>query len=158
MTKSWFPSFPHLLSSPDHSNSWWKVKIKADAQEDDSPEGLVPAAYVEPVCPSALCIHTCSQLCQQATHISTVKALYDYEPAAPGELAVQDGEILLVFETEQDWLLVQSQKEGGKAGFVPGNYVEAYSQESSPLAPQVIVPPSVRSIPPYFSLYSLNLL
>jgi hypothetical protein len=51
--------------------------------------------------------------------------MYDYEPAAPGELAVQENEILLVFDTEQDWLLVQSQKEAGKAGYVPGNYVEA---------------------------------
>jgi hypothetical protein len=30
----------------------------------------------------------------------------------------------MVFDREDDWLLVQSQKEGGKAGFVPGNYVE----------------------------------
>jgi hypothetical protein len=80
--------------------------------------------------------------------------LYDYEPAAPGELAVQEGEILLVFETEQDWLLVQCQKDDGKAGFVPGNYVEAYSEEASSPAPQVIVPPSVRYVSTSFSLYS----
>lgn len=53
-----------------------------------------------------------------------MKALYDYEANAPGELSVKEDEILLVFDTEDDWLLVQSQKEGGKAGFVPGNYVE----------------------------------
>lgn len=29
--------------------SWWKVKIKGESQEEDSPVGLVPAAYVEPV-------------------------------------------------------------------------------------------------------------
>jgi hypothetical protein len=29
----------------------------------------------------------------------------------------------MVFDREEDWILVQS-KEGGKAGFVPGNYVE----------------------------------
>jgi hypothetical protein len=77
--------------------------------------------------------------------------MYDYEPAAPGELAVQENEILLVFETEQDWLLVQSQKEGGKAGYVPGNYVEAYSEETSAPAPQIVVPPSVRYVPISFS-------
>jgi actin cytoskeleton-regulatory complex protein SLA1 len=81
--------------------------------------------------------------------------MYDYEPAAPGELAVEEGEILLVFETEQDWLLVQSQKVAAKAGFVPGNYVEAYSEEASPPAPQVVVPPSVRYVPTLFSLYSI---
>lgn len=29
--------------------SWWKVKIKPDSQDEDSPSGLVPSAYVEPV-------------------------------------------------------------------------------------------------------------
>jgi hypothetical protein len=53
-----------------------------------------------------------------------VKALYDYEASAPGELSVKEDETLLVFDTEEDWLLVQSLTEGGKAGFVPGNYVE----------------------------------
>jgi hypothetical protein len=76
-----------------------------------------------------------------------VKALYDYEAAAPGELTVTEDEILLVFETEQDWLLVQSQKAGGKAGYVPGNYVEAYSEEESPSIPAIVVPPSVRNMP-----------
>jgi hypothetical protein len=52
-----------------------------------------------------------------------VKALYDYDAAAPGELTVKEDEILLAFEREDDWLLVQSQKEG-KAGFVPANYIE----------------------------------
>jgi actin cytoskeleton-regulatory complex protein SLA1 len=81
--------------------------------------------------------------------------MYDYEPTAPGELSVQESEILLVYETEQDWLLVQSQKEGGKAGFVPGNYVEAYSEEASPPVPQVVVPPSVRHVLTSFSRCSI---
>lgn len=53
-----------------------------------------------------------------------MKALYDYEASAPGELSVKEDEILLVFDKEDAWLLVQSQAEGGKAGFVPENYVE----------------------------------
>lgn len=53
-----------------------------------------------------------------------MKALYDYDANAPGELSVKEDEILLVFDTEEDWLLVQSHSDGGKAGFVPGNYVE----------------------------------
>ena len=92
-----------------------------------------------------------SSLCQQADHISTVKAIYDYTAAAPGELSVQENEVLLVFEAEQDWLLVQSQNAGGKAGFVPGNYVEAH--EDNPAAmPHIIVPPSVRHIPASLSV------
>ncbi|KAG5646618.1 hypothetical protein DXG03_002922 [Asterophora parasitica] len=106
-------------------DDWWKVKIKGESQEEESPVGLVPAAYVE-----------------QADHTSQVKALYDYEAAADGELSVEEDEILLLFETEQDWILVQSAKEGGKAGFVPGNYVEPYTKEEAPPAPRIIVPPS----------------
>ncbi|KAG6919410.1 hypothetical protein DXG01_006293 [Tephrocybe rancida] len=106
-------------------DDWWKVKIKGDSQDEDSPVGLVPAAYVE-----------------QADHTSKVKVLYDYEAAANGELSVQEDEILLVFETEEDWILAQSQKEGGKAGFVPGNYVEPYTEEATPTPRQIVVPPS----------------
>lgn len=60
----------------------------------------------------------------QAKHTSIVKALYDYDAAASGELSIREDEILIVFDREDEWILVQSQKEGGKAGFVPGNYVE----------------------------------
>jgi hypothetical protein len=70
----------------------------------------------------------------------------------------------MVFDREEDWILVQS-KEGGKAGFVPGNYVEEVCTciehvgsylsrtqttgvESTPapasVAPQIVIPPSVR--------------
>jgi hypothetical protein len=100
----------------------------------------------------------------QADHTSVVKAMYDYEASAPGELSVKEDELLFVFDTEEDWLLVQSQKEGGKAGFVPGNYVEVFlitfslllaslnirqatseAEEAKPTStPQIIVPPSVR--------------
>jgi len=41
-----------------------------------------------------------------------------------------EDELLLVFDREDEWILVQSQKEGGKAGFVPGNYVEEVLFES----------------------------
>ena len=32
--------------------------------------------------------------------------------------------MLYVYGKDDDWLLVHSRKEGGKAGYVPGNYVE----------------------------------
>ncbi|PFH46321.1 hypothetical protein AMATHDRAFT_7968 [Amanita thiersii Skay4041] len=106
-----------LLLLDNTDDDWWKVKLKSDPQDDDGPVGLVPAAYVE-----------------QADHVSVVKVLYDYEAAAPGELSVKEDEILFVYETDQDWLLVQSQKEGGRAGYVPGNYVEAAAADDPPQA------------------------
>ncbi|KAG7096990.1 hypothetical protein E1B28_004385 [Marasmius oreades] len=106
---------------------WWKVKIKGDSQEQDTPSGLVPAAYVE-----------------QAEHTSLVRALFDYEATAAGELSIKEDEILLAFDIEEEWLLAQS-TEGGKAGFVPANYVETHTESEgheSPAAPQIVVPPS----------------
>ena len=32
--------------------------------------------------------------------------------------------MLGVYGTEEDWLLVKSERDGGKVGYVPGNYVE----------------------------------
>ena len=66
----------------------------------------------------------------QAEHISVVKALYDYEAQQSGELSVTEDEMLYVFDKDDDWLLVQSQKEGGKVGYVPGNYVEEVRPDS----------------------------
>ncbi|KNZ79832.1 Actin cytoskeleton-regulatory complex protein sla1 [Termitomyces sp. J132] len=106
-------------------DDWWKVKMKGDSQDDNPSVGLVPAAYVE-----------------QADHISKVKVLYDYEAAADGELSVEEDEILLVFETEDDWILAQSEKQGGKAGFVPGNYVEPYTEEIAASSQRIVIPPS----------------
>ncbi|KAF9569078.1 hypothetical protein CPC08DRAFT_678791 [Agrocybe pediades] len=118
-----------LLLVEKVDEDWWKVKIKAATQEADSPVGLVPAAYVE-----------------QAEHISIVKALYDYEAAAPGELSVAEDDLLMVFETEDDWILVQDSK-AGKAGYVPGNYVEVVEEEeeqpaAAPTVSRIVVPDS----------------
>ncbi|KAI6164823.1 hypothetical protein EDD17DRAFT_1474079 [Pisolithus thermaeus] len=105
-----------LLEKTD--DDWWKVKVKAESQSEEAPSGLVPAAYVEP-----------------APHTSVVKALYDYDAAAPGELTIKEDENLLYFDREDDWILVQSQKEGGRAGFVPGNYVEEVLSNLLPFLP-----------------------
>jgi SH3 domain len=59
----------------------------------------------------------------QTEPISIVKALYDYEAAAGGELSIIEGETLLVYGKEEDWLLVKCERDGGKVGYVPGNYV-----------------------------------
>ena len=52
-----------------------------------------------------------------------MKAQYDYDAAAQGELSLKEDQMLLVFGEEEDgWLLVQEEG-GGKVGYVPGNYV-----------------------------------
>lgn len=60
----------------------------------------------------------------QAERISIVKVSFDYDAAAASELSVQEDEILHVYEQDDAWLLVQSQKEGGLVGYVPENYTE----------------------------------
>ncbi|KAI6047219.1 hypothetical protein EDC04DRAFT_2949529 [Pisolithus marmoratus] len=81
---------------------------------------------------------------------SVVKALYDYDAAAPGELTIKEDEKLLVFDREDDWILVQSQREDGRAGFVPGNYVEEYSsEEQEPPSPTSVEPSSSHRVSVY---------
>ncbi|KAL5527124.1 hypothetical protein ACEPAG_5915 [Sanghuangporus baumii] len=118
-------------------DDWWKVKPRDGDESNEG--GLVPAAYVEP-----------------ALHKSVVRALYDYDASAPGEISIKEDDVLLAFDAEDGWLLVQTEKDGGKAGFVPENYVEATDAEASPaeavqeeeeeepapVAPAIIVPPS----------------
>ena len=56
-----------------------------------------------------------------------MKAQYDYDAVAQGELSLKDDQTLLVFGAEEDgWLLVQEEG-GGKVGYVPANYVEVIS-------------------------------
>jgi actin cytoskeleton-regulatory complex protein SLA1 len=93
-----------------------------------------------------------------------VKAVYDYDATSSEELTIKENDTLLAFDAEGDWLLVQREAEGGKAGLVPASYVEVWSslifvffayalslpqpsegEESKPvLASQIVVPPSVR--------------
>jgi len=76
-----------------------------------------------------------------------VKAIYDYDAAAPGELTVHEDDILLLFDNEEDWILVQESRNAGNAGYVPGNYVEVVDEEESKSSTShsapIIVPASV---------------
>ncbi|KAF8529197.1 hypothetical protein BU17DRAFT_36962 [Hysterangium stoloniferum] len=110
-------------------DEWWKVKHKPDSQEDETaPSGLVPASYLE-----------------EAVASSLVKAIYDYEAAAPGELSVIENEVLSVYDQDEDWLLVKSERDGGKVGYVPGNYVEEVCEGPSVEndAAHIVIPDSV---------------
>jgi len=60
----------------------------------------------------------------QHEHTTVVKALYDYDATNPGELTIKEDEILYVYDKDDAWLLVHSQKPGGRVGFVPETYVE----------------------------------
>ena len=84
-----------------------------------------------------------------------MKALYDYEASAPGELSVHEDDVLMLFDTEDDWILVQNSKAEG-AGYVPGNYVEVMGDLPAPVPSRIIVPDSVSITPLLFSCYSLS--
>ena len=81
-----------------------------------------------------------------------MKALYDYEATAHGELSVHEDDVLMVFDTEDDWILVQNSKAEGGAGYVPGNYVEVVDQLPVPTPSRIIVPDSVSMIFPCSAL------
>lgn len=82
----------------------------------------------------------------QAPHTSLVKALYDYDAAADGELSIKEDDVLRMYETEGDWILAQHDSADG-AGYVPANYVEEASGPTPsvpiPAAPAIVVPDSV---------------
>ncbi|KAH9954230.1 hypothetical protein BC827DRAFT_1386878 [Russula dissimulans] len=163
-----------LLEKTD--DDWWKVKPKGDA---GSQSGLVPAAYVESSnkvvnvvphtihCAQASCLRPSYSIrdmrCQHrylpitvhAAHSSVVKAQYDYDAVAQGEISLKEDQTLLVFGEEEDgWLLVQAQA-SGKVGYIPGNYVETFDDASTAAAAapsaasNIVIPDSPpRPIPP----------
>jgi hypothetical protein len=75
----------------------------------------------------------------QAKPIASAKALYDYTANGDGELTITEDEPLSVYEQEEEWILVKSNKPGGKAGYVPATYIELvnplcrYVGESNPV-------------------------
>jgi len=79
-----------------------------------------------------------------------VKALYDYEATSNDELTISENDILLAYDTDDDWLLVQTAEGGGRAGYVPVTYVEPNDDEGEPsapaAAPHIVVPDSVSSV------------
>ena len=94
---------------------WFKVKVKTSDPTDPVQVGLVPASYLTSPAP-----------------IRTVTALFDYAPALnedgsaenDEEMEIVEGEELILWEDEGDWVLV-GRANGKGVGFVPGSYVQA---------------------------------
>jgi hypothetical protein len=61
--------------------------------------------------------------------LGVYRALYDYEPAADGELAITEGDLLFVLERgEDEWWRAKkkapSEDEEEPEGLIPSNYIE----------------------------------
>ncbi|KAG4306538.1 hypothetical protein PORY_000526, partial [Pneumocystis oryctolagi] len=90
---------------------WWKVKKKAPSDQEDGDVGLVPGNYLEE--------------CQP---IYQVRTLYDYEQQSCEEISFNEGEILDVFdEDNENWVFARC---GMLYGFAPSNYLEKISDNT----------------------------
>ncbi|CCG81681.1 putative Cytoskeleton assembly control protein Sla1 [Taphrina deformans PYCC 5710] len=117
-------------------DGWWKVKKKAEGDQEEGDEGLVPANYVE-----------------EASPLSNAVAMYDYDRQTSEEVSFVEGAHVSIYDKEDpDWFLVGA---GGQFGFAPSNYLEetgAVSQSPAVVATQglsgAIRPGSITSLPP----------
>ncbi|KAL4927875.1 cytoskeletal protein-binding protein SLA1 [Aspergillus undulatus] len=118
-------------------DDWWKAKKKADRDDEDEPEGLVPNNYVE-----------------EAQPIHTAKALYDYTRQTDEEVSFSEDESLVVYDTsDPDWTLVGVHTD---FGFAPSNYIEiiegsvaqpAQASASPEPYPPAVAPVSIPAAP-----------
>ncbi|KAF4241922.1 hypothetical protein CNMCM6805_003459 [Aspergillus fumigatiaffinis] len=104
-------------------DDWWKAKKKAERDDEDEPEGLVPNNYVE-----------------EAPAITHAKALYDYTRQTDEEVSFSEDAELVVYDTsDPDWTLVGV---NGDFGFAPANYIEI-QEGDTPAAPPSLPSPAV---------------
>ncbi|KAL3475372.1 hypothetical protein BJX99DRAFT_160000 [Aspergillus californicus] len=97
-------------------DSWWKAKKKADRDDEDEPEGLVPNNYVE-----------------EAKPTYNAKALYDYTRQTDEEVSFSEDADLLVYDTsDPDWTLVGVNSD---FGFAPSNYIDILEDSGAHAAP-----------------------
>ncbi|KAJ6106759.1 hypothetical protein N7512_010276 [Penicillium capsulatum] len=86
-------------------DDWWKAKKKAEREDEDEPEGLVPNNYVE-----------------EAQPAHRAKALFDYTRQTDEEVSFSEDAELVVYDTsDPDWTLVGVNAD---FGFAPSNYIE----------------------------------
>ncbi|KAL2869985.1 cytoskeletal protein-binding protein SLA1 [Aspergillus lucknowensis] len=129
----------YILEKNDEDD-WWKAKKKADRDDEDEPEGLVPNNYVE-----------------EAKPIHTARALYDYTRQTDEEVSFSEEAGLVVYDTsDPDWTLVGV---NGDFGFAPSNYIEfvedaaghavpSQSPTSPELPPRAAASPIPAAAPP----------
>ncbi|KAL1881751.1 cytoskeletal protein binding protein [Paecilomyces lecythidis] len=115
-------------------DDWWRAKKKAEREDEDEPEGLVPNNYVE-----------------EAQPIHTAKALYDYTRQTDEEVSFSEDAELVVYDTsDPDWTLVGVNDE---YGFAPANYIEiiedstAHAAPAAPAVPAAPASPAVPALP-----------
>lgn len=79
----------YILEKSTEDN-WWKAKKRAAGEDEDEPEGLIPNNYVE-----------------DAQHIHTAKALYDYARQTEEEVSFSEDALIHVYDiSDPDWTLV----------------------------------------------------
>ncbi|KAI9044575.1 cytoskeletal protein-binding protein SLA1 [Aspergillus affinis] len=118
----------YILEKSDE-DAWWKAKKKAERDDEDEPEGLVPNNYVEETQP-----------------IHAAKALYDYTRQTDEEVSFSEDAELMVYDTsDPDWTLVGV---GSDFGFAPANYIEIEAQSAHAPTPPAISSPPVETPPP----------
>jgi len=74
------------------------------------------------------------------------RAIYDYVPQSENEIALTEGDLLMVLEksTDDDWW--KAKKKGSEEdeeepeGLIPNNYIEEVSRPCLPIVPQPVVP------------------
>ncbi|ETN44313.1 uncharacterized protein HMPREF1541_10493 [Cyphellophora europaea CBS 101466] len=110
-------------------DDWWKARKKADQEDEDEPEGLIPNNYVEEAKP---------------TH--SARALYDYSRQTDEEVSFTEDSALDVYDvSDDDWTLVGV---NGEFGFAPANYIEL-SGAAAPTSPTAAsARQSIASLPP----------
>ncbi|KAJ5140552.1 hypothetical protein N7448_003960 [Penicillium atrosanguineum] len=110
-------------------DDWWKAKKKAEPDDEDEPEGLVPNNYVE-----------------KAQPIHNAKALFDYTRQTDEEVSFSEDADVLVYDTsDPDWTLVGTD---GDCGFAPSNYIEIL-EDIAPTAHAVASSPAPVTEPEY---------
>ncbi|KAJ9299012.1 hypothetical protein DTO271G3_3254 [Paecilomyces variotii] len=109
-------------------DDWWRAKKKAEREDEDEPEGLVPNNYIEEA---------------QPTH--TARALYDYTRQTDEEVSFSEDAELVVYDTsDPDWTLVGI---NGEYGFAPSNYIEILEDSTTQAAPAVPAAPASPPVP-----------
>ncbi|KAA8642248.1 cytoskeletal protein-binding protein SLA1 [Aspergillus tanneri] len=118
----------YILEKSDE-DAWWKAKKKAERDDEDEPEGLVPNNYVE-----------------EARPVHSAKALFDYTRQTDEEVSFSEDAELVVYDTsDPDWTLVGV---GSDFGFAPANYIEIENQPAHVAATSIPSSSPVESAPP----------